>query len=113
MFKKYGPVFIGTYLSVYVVTLGSIYSLVSGGILDASDANSVGIDLKSLAKNYRSLGEWLGLADILDLDHMNPQSGGFVVAWLLTKFTEPVRLMVSIGITPSVSRFVGRRVGSG
>lgn len=35
-------------------------------------------------------------------------AGTFALAWIMTKFTEPVRLGVSVAVVPSVARAVGR-----
>ncbi len=38
----------------------------------------------------------------LDFEELNPKHGNFAVAWVATKFTEPIRLGLSIAITPRI-----------
>ncbi len=38
----------------------------------------------------------------------NSKAGTFLLAWLTTKLTEPVRLLVTILITPRIARMLGR-----
>jgi hypothetical protein len=45
--KKYGWTFVGTYLSIYVTTLGSIYLALDHDVFRASD---FGLDAKSLTQ---------------------------------------------------------------
>ena len=61
---------------------------------------------------------WLGgydiqhLVDALGLahyyEHIDPRKGDFAVAWLATKFTEPLRLALTAAITPTAARMLGR-----
>ena len=34
--------------------------------------------------------------------------GTFAAAWVMTKFTEPLRLFVTLGVVPSIARWIGR-----
>jgi len=38
----------------------------------------------------------------------NPRVGTFAIAWVMTKFTEPVRAGLTIAVVPSIARFLGR-----
>lgn len=38
----------------------------------------------------------------------NPRVGTFAVAWVMTKFTEPMRLAVTVAVVPSISKFLKR-----
>ena len=38
----------------------------------------------------------------------SPNAGKFMFAWLLTKFTEPVRAVATAAVTPTVARALGR-----
>jgi hypothetical protein len=35
--------------------------------------------------------------------------GTFAIAWVMTKFTEPIRLGVSVAIVPTVARWFGKK----
>ena len=34
--------------------------------------------------------------------------GTFAISWVMTKFTEPLRLGVTVAIVPTVARFLGK-----
>lgn len=93
LWKAYGAVAIATYGGVYVGTLGCIYAALSTPYLGSSDAvtflHSTGID------------QWV------DVSSLNPKTGNFMAAWILTKFTEPLRFGVTLWVTPRVARMLG------
>jgi hypothetical protein len=55
-----------------------------------------------------TLAEEWGLAKHMDLQRVNSKTGSFVIAWVATKFTEPLRLAITLAITPRIARLVGR-----
>ena len=83
--KKYGTTFVGLYYAVYFSTLGSMYMAVDSGVVVPHDAT-------------KKLNEW-GWT----VDEINPKQGSLFAAWILTKFTEPVRAAVTLVITPPVA----------
>ncbi|GBG29862.1 Hypothetical Protein FCC1311_060822 [Hondaea fermentalgiana] len=93
LIRDFGPVAIGVYGGIYVGTLGLLYGLVEADIVGAGDAISV---LKSTGLNH-----------FVDMDKINPRMGNFAVAWILTKFTEPPRLLLALAVTPRVARAIG------
>jgi len=94
LFEQYGLVFITTYAGVYVTTLGSIYELVSHDFVSASNA------IEALRT--------LGVDRFVDLGAIDPRVGNFGVAWVITKFTEPLRFVLTAAVTPRIARLVGR-----
>mmetsp|Transcript_9667 Transcript_9667/g.17001 ORF Transcript_9667/g.17001 Transcript_9667/m.17001 type:complete len:237 (-) Transcript_9667:123-833(-) len=94
LIQQYGAVGMGVYGMVYVSTLGGIYFLADQDIIVAADAIAM---LKST-----------GLDHYVDMSGVNKKMGDFALAWILTKFTEPLRLVVSVSITPMVARALGR-----
>lgn len=63
-----------------------------------------------MATDAISMFKAIHLDKLIDLDSLNPKAGNFAVAWILTKFTEPIRFGLTIAITPSIYRFItGRR----
>lgn len=91
---KYGSVGAGTYFCVYITTLSSIYGLVASNIIASGDVISM------IAS--------LGLEAYLP--PLSKTASDFTVAWLLTKITEPARFAVTLAITPSVARLLGRKI---
>jgi hypothetical protein len=83
--KKYGTTFVGIYYAVYFTTLGSMYVAVDSGVVVPRDATS-------------KLSEW-GWT----VDEINPKQGSLFAAWILTKFTEPLRAAFTLVITPPVA----------
>lgn len=55
-----------------------------------------------------TFAEDLGIAKYLEVERVNAKTGTFLIAWIATKFTEPVRLAVTLAITPRIARFFGR-----
>jgi hypothetical protein len=93
LWKQYGVVFVVTYISVYLSTLGTIYELLAHDFISAKSAVDFFI--------------WLGLDNHLDVTKLTSKTGNFALAWLLTKPTEPIRLVLSSVITPKLARMVG------
>lgn len=106
MWKNYGSIAIGTYLSVYVVTLSSVFLCVDADVFNAA---SVGLDPISAIKKVCDIYEKVTGSNSLPgyiRDH--PTVGTFAIAWVMTKFTEPLRLGFTVLVVPSVARLFGR-----
>lgn len=90
--RRYGVVAFVTYGSVYFSTLGAMYVCVHQNLIVALDANDL-IQKVPL------------LADLLPDDaKISPLMGDFGLAWILTKFTEPLRLVFTASVTPFLAR---------
>lgn len=66
--------------------------------------------MKQLYKQVKGILEtfsWGG--HVAELIERNPHVANFALAWVATKFTEPVRLLVTVGIVPKVGRFLGKK----
>lgn len=57
---------------------------------------------------FVTFAENLGIAKYLEVEHVNAKTGTFLIAWIATKFTEPLRLALTLAITPRIARFFGR-----
>jgi hypothetical protein len=88
MTRKYGWIALGTYTGVYLTTLSSI-----------ALAIKFGVDVQSLIES-------LGLARWIDPANLHPEAGVLVMAFILTKFTSPIRIVIVATITPYIARFV-------
>lgn len=88
LWNKYGLVGVSTYAGLYVISWGAVFMAVRSGL------DVVGI--------FRAIG-----ADkIANLSQLNPNAGALAVSWFATKFTEPLRLVATLAITPPLSRFL-------
>mgnify|MGYP000461382904 CR=1 FL=1 len=110
MMKQYGPVFFGTYLTVYGATLGGLYVGVESGLLDPvvllgyitgnhEESRSSAVVVAELLQHYTLTESWA--ETVLEKPHL----AQLAVAWVATKFTEPLRLAATAAVTPRVARY--------
>jgi len=110
LWNKYGIYFLGTYLSVYALFLGGIFIGFDNGILDPSWilTSAEQEDSKGLADIFIDLLEqWEWTQKYAEKIKKSPQLVTFGIAYISNKFTEPVRLGISIYLTPKVARLFG------
>jgi len=106
MWKSYGTIAIGTYLGVYLTTLGSIFLCVD---MDVFNAASVGLDPVGAIQKVCTIFETVtGSAALPNYIRENPRVGTFAIAWVMTKFTEPLRLGFTLLTVPAIARWFGR-----
>ena len=104
--KAYGPVFIATYLGVYVTTLSSIFLALDFDIFNAA---TFGMDaVQAVDKVCGMVEHYLGYEELPQYIRANPRVGTFALAWVMTKFTEPVRFGATVLVVPRLSRALGR-----
>ena len=95
-----------TYLSTYVTTLSGLYFALDNDLLLAS---SLGFDPVTSVQRVCDLFETMTGSNMLPgLIRDEPRYGTFAVAWLITKFTEPARALLTVLLVPSISRAIGR-----
>ena len=92
LFRQYGAVAVGAYLSVYLCTLAALYVAVKERWLG-------GVDLQQWLA-------WVGWSG--SVEELDPRKGDFAVAWIATKLTEPIRLALTAALTPTIARALGR-----
>ncbi|KAL7464273.1 hypothetical protein ACHAXS_004633 [Conticribra weissflogii] len=85
---------------------------------DAADAYAQGVSSeitqeKRTAADFVSsiLAKWEWTAKHADKVERNPHLANLVVAWVVVKFTEPMRLGLAVWVVPKVARALGRRKG--
>lgn len=106
MWKKYGVVAIGTYLFVYIATLSSIFVSLDYDIFNAA---TFGFDPAMAVQKVCDIFESVtGSKALPKYIREHPHVGTFAIAWVMTKFTEPLRLAVTVGIVPKIARFFGK-----
>lgn len=103
LWKNYGIVAIGTYAGIYVSVLSSVFFALE---YDVFNAATFGFDPAAAVQKVCDLVEYsTGNKGLPAYIREHPKVGTFAIAWVMTKFTEPVRLAVAITIVPSVARF--------
>eukprot|EP00644_Phytophthora_capsici_P006978 jgi/Phyca11/526248/estExt2_fgenesh1_pm.C_PHYCAscaffold_80118 len=114
LWRKYGIVAIGTYLTMYGSVLGSIYLAIDQGWVRTSKRTSSKGEGQSeetfnlVTTTNKCFAEDMGIAQYLEVERVTSKSGTFLLAWIATKFTEPFRLALTIAVTPRIARFLGR-----
>ena len=128
MVQKYGKVFVGTYFGVYVSTVLGLFMSVQSGQLDAmyvismltgssAPAEPGGVadpdTIKEAASAMKNLVELLEsytiTRPVAPMVEEYPWTANFAIAWIATKFTEPIRFGATVVMTPPIARFLGYR----
>ena len=93
MMASYGKLTIATYLGIYVLLLGGMFGLVSAKLIRGPDVNKFvnGWFVKRALVGDREI-------------HIPEAYGDFATAWVLTKTTEPFRLVATIAAVPVIVR---------
>lgn len=128
LFRKYGWTFFGTYMSVYVTTLVSLYACIDTGLLDPTTIANIDLPWHAPSgtaaqdadvREFHSTAEFVGsylekfawTKQYASYVTKNPHTTNLALAWIATKLTEPIRLAVTIAILPSVSKMIGKKSG--
>lgn len=111
MIRRYGPVFVGTYFTVYVSTLGSLWGLVETGVVDPAYVISWIADAEDKKTTAEFIADFLShytlTNRLVPIVESNPSMANLAVAWIAVKFTEPLRFGVTMAIVPSLARALG------
>lgn len=115
MVRQYGPLFIATYLSVYVSTVFGFYAGITSGALDPAyllsfitsppaDGETAATTAEIVTKvlDRYSWTQWA-----VPYVEKNPWAANLSVAWVVTKPTEPIRFGVTVGLVPLLARTLG------
>lgn len=126
MIQTYGSTFIASYLSVYLGTLGIVYLGLDTGLIDPisitqfelpwhthtinndgelSMEDTENVDSAALfVANFMKKFPWT--APYSDLVISKPNLAKLGLAWVATKFTEPIRLPIAIAISRKIKKDV-------
>jgi len=126
MVQQYGKVFIATYMAVYVSTVLGLFMGVQSGQLDAmyimslltgssAPAEPGGVadpdTIQEAATAMKDMVEFLETYTLTKpfapMVEQYPWTGNFAIAWIATKFTEPIRFGATVMMTPSIAKFFG------
>ena len=91
IFFTYGWLAVGTYFGVWICTMSSVYSALQFGLLPSPDLNAFLNDL--------SLKNFLFGPEPLEIPAWGRQ---LAIAFVITKTTEPVRLVLVMGLVPTL-----------
>lgn len=129
--RKYGWTFIGTYGSIYLFTLGSLFVGVDSGLIDptiltdiqfpwtaapseglenAATVDDTCTDKKDGRTAVQLLASYLETFEFTKpyarVVEENVHLSNLAIAWVATKITEPIRLAMTVAILPRVSKFL-------
>jgi hypothetical protein len=105
LWSKYGVVGVSTYLGVYVGTLSMLFVAMD---FDLFKSSTFGFEPADAIQKVAGIIENVtGSQAFPGYIKENPRMGTFAIAWVMTKFTEPLRLFFTIGIVPSIARTLG------
>mmetsp|Transcript_26828 Transcript_26828/g.62707 ORF Transcript_26828/g.62707 Transcript_26828/m.62707 type:complete len:272 (-) Transcript_26828:210-1025(-) len=126
MMRQYGGVFFGTYFAVYCSTVFGLFLSVQSGHLDvmyvislltgtSSPTDPGGVadpgTIEEAQSTVKFLVEFLEsysmTKPVAPMVEEYPWVGNFAIAWIATKFTEPIRFGATVALTPSLARFFG------
>ena len=106
LWKAYGYIAVGSYLGLYIVTLTSIYLSLD---FDIFHAETFGFKPEeAVLKVCRLFESITGSKALPEFIAQNPKVGTFALAWVMTKFTEPIRLGVTVAAVPNIAKLFGR-----
>lgn len=126
MMKQYGPVFFGTYFAIYCSTVFGLFMSVQSGHLDvmyiislitgsSSPTDPGGVadpdTIEEAKSTVLSLVEFLEsytlTRPVAPMVEEYPSIGNLAIAWIATKFTEPIRFGATVALTPTIARYFG------
>lgn len=100
MFKKYKWVFLFVYFGLYLVILFFIFALIQSGVTFTAN------DVLDLVRKYGLMSDGIQSR----IDYINSigydWALNFGAAWVATKFTEPIRLVLTFFITPKSAELI-------
>ncbi|KAL7563634.1 hypothetical protein ACA910_013373 [Epithemia clementina (nom. ined.)] len=119
MVRAYGPMFAVVHVTLYFATISALFVGVDSGVLDpvylmshvgSATADGVATETKNtvdLVVEWMQHHTWTeSMAPVIE---RNPHFASFAVAWIAVKFTEPLRLPISLFLTPRLARYFGWR----
>mmetsp|Transcript_16272 Transcript_16272/g.27087 ORF Transcript_16272/g.27087 Transcript_16272/m.27087 type:complete len:289 (-) Transcript_16272:45-911(-) len=114
--RLYGPVFAGTYFVLYMGTIVGLYAGVDAGLIDPIQIMGYinGGEAESLEESKTTANLIIEYLEHYTLTRpavpfleKNPHFANLGVAWVATKFTEPVRLVVAMVVVPRLAKSLG------
>lgn len=116
MIRQYGPVFVVTYGTVYFTFLGTLFLGIDSGMLDPAKilhffqgTVTEGADTPKSTVHMvvEILEHYSWTAKYAPIVEKNPHVANLAVAWIAIKFTEPIRLALTLAVVPRLARYFG------
>jgi len=132
MVRQFGPVFIGTYGVVYVSTVFGLFMGVQSGLLDATyimsyltgnsstaaatagaagdgviDPDTIQYAASTMNDMVEFLEKYSWTKPLAPMVEQYPWTANFAIAWIMTKFTEPIRMGFVVMVTPYTAKKLG------
>lgn len=115
LIKKYGITAVVVYFGLYFSVLGGLTGLVAVGLIPKGNIEAA-VEFLGLEESFNAGKErvrsWSNSGKVSDSDDKTSNIvdllNSFATAWILTKFTEPIRLFLTAAIVPSVYRWIKR-----
>lgn len=140
LWKRYGLIFVGNYLTIYVGSVGIFFVLYDTGLLVPSDMGGMSdmvhdipsvdndIDLEVLdhtapklehtqqeTQEQHNANVYMFILNRFGLESYAPEEikpwmGNLAIAWLTSKLVEPIRMLLAITTTPPLAKLLGYRI---
>jgi len=121
MLKQYGPVFIGTYTTLSITTLGGFYGSISSGIIDpvtimgylttTTDDGSISGQTTTTTSqviiDYLNTNYSWSQTTVVPFLESNPYFANLAIAWVAMQMTEPARILVCFAVVPKLAKYLG------
>ena len=116
LWGQYGVTAIGTYAMVYGITYSSFYVALENNMINFDVVNkyleskgyAVVIDpAAAVDAAAMKLDELTGSDNARDFLHQNPKATNLLLAFVMTSFTDIIRIPLVIAIVPSIARGLG------
>jgi hypothetical protein len=128
LIQKYGSTFISTYLTIYIITLSTLFVSLDSGFIDPTTLSHIELPWHSGKEAYEEdvadakdvhsaidvvanyMESWSWTAGYADYVRENPHTSNLAIAWVATKLTEPVRFGAVLFIVPKISKAMGKNI---
>lgn len=109
LLKKYGKVGLGIHLSVSAASISGLYVAIKSNVDVESMLEKVGMPGVSKEKKVEEMGSDRGKVRNRTAELAASSGGALAVAVLINKALFPVRVPITLALTPPVARFLARR----
>lgn len=106
IWTNYRYIGLAFYITLYITVLSSIFISLDMDLLQAS---KFGVSPTDAVKKVCDIVEHItGNTALPGFISDHPRYGTLAIAWVMTKFTEPIRLGITVTALPTVARLLGK-----